>query len=78
MSQIIYDANVSVASSYKNGMPGNLRVVQFDCGSAILEISSPGTVASTHTRASELREFAAKLIESADAFDAWVPVEVSA
>lgn len=77
---IIYDASVEVASNYANGMSGSLRVAQFDRGSSIVEISAPGMNAHIHTHPGELREFAAKLIEAADASDAMgaVPAEVAA
>lgn len=80
ITSIIYDASVEVASNYKDGMPGSLRVAQFDRGSSIIEISTPGMHAQIHAHSGELREFAAKLIEAADAFDAAgaVPAEVAA
>jgi hypothetical protein len=71
-ARIIYSESVEVASNYKNGLPGRLGVAQFNSGSAIVEIASPGMNAQIHTKASELRQFAATLIAAADAFDAEV------
>ena len=69
-TNIIYDQTVQVASNYKNGMPGSLRIAQFNRGTAILEISGPSVTAQIQAHANELRLFAAKLIAAADAFDA--------
>lgn len=69
-ARIIYSESVEVASNYKNGTPCKLRVAQFSSGSAIVEIASPSMNAQIHTKASELRQFAATLIAAADVFDA--------
>ena len=69
-AHIIYSESVEVASNYKNGLPGRLGITQFNSGSAIVEIAGPGMGAQIHTKASELRQFAATLIAAADAFDA--------